>query len=433
MVLRGLRTSAPARAAIPAEIKSIMLTNDHLHFLIILSTNYTMSSHRVGVLVICFTLIAVIQANKCLGFIKGSYIALMGLYALLLLLIQQIGLWSNNFLLISLVPARFTTLLITLSYVIVISIAINKMFDSSFFEKISIFLFLLFPSPVITICYLLQVSLSYSKYEKIIKLKIFTHLFIIANISFLVLQTFIPSVIQKYSALNLFNDFFNRFLNPLSSGFMNYIISALISNVIIQILLFSSLALIIAQGKQSIISRTEKWNVLLPLTRISQTKTSHYILIFSIVTANITGMSYQRQFSFNGVDVAKVDSYVDAQKWARFNTTPESVFFIDGAMLPYYSWRTYSQRPISNPSQIWSLYNYPKYAAEFNDKRNKFWSDNVENGGLKSKGEINEAYFCLSQPLMHIKYVVRSAISEKMNFPLAYANDFFDIYEVKCE
>jgi hypothetical protein len=144
-------------------------------------------------------------------------------------------------------------------------------------------------------------------------------------------------------------------------------------------------------------------------------------------------MSYQRPFSFNGVEVAKVDSYVDAQEWARFNTTPESVFFIDGAMLPYYSWRTYSQRPISNPSQIWSLYNYPKYAAEFNGKRNKFWSDNVENGSIKSKGEINEAYFCLSQPLMRIKYVVRSAISEKMNFPLAYTNDFFDIYKVKCE
>jgi hypothetical protein len=165
----------------------------------------------------------------------------------------------------------------------------------------------------------------------------------------------------------------------------------------------------------------------------SLSKVIVYVFLIPVfIFATKDGMEYQIQWSFNGASNSKVLSYANAQIWAKTNTAEDSVFFIDGSMPPFYTWRTLSQRPTSNPNPIWSLYNYPVYAHEFNLNRRAFWAKNLSNSKLDYYGQWDEKYFCLGQDLMKISYVVQNYDQKPLSFPIAYENIDFIIYKVRC-
>ena len=420
----------PPQARMPESVRKIALTNPHLNFFDLFDTNYKASSLRIWVLIIVVCMLAITYENEFFGIPSNSSIKSIASYSVLLLLIQKFGLLTHQFLIISLCPARFTSVLITLTYLIVISHLVRNLFRLNLFARIAGLIFILFPSPFIVLSYGLKEVLKRNKFSR---LSFIFDIFIIFNISILVLPTMLGyfGVTAADSIYNL--PFYSSYLNPLNTGFMNFIVPALFSNKHIQILIILSFVLVAVFpliGEYENHFRDGK-HVGHKLNQ--NAKYSHLVLVLVFVMASKTGMQYQTQWSFNGVNVSVVDSYSEAQIWARDFTKKDSVFFIDGAMPPYYTWRTLSQRPVSNPNPIWSLYDYPKYADEHNLKREIFWDSNVKNGSLDYYGQWNEKYFCLSKQLMNISYVVQNRKQKSLEFPISYANKDFIIYKVSCK
>lgn len=420
----------PPQARMPESVRQIAFTNPHLNFFDLFETSYKDSSLRIWVLIIVFCLLSIRYENEYFGVPNNSYIKSIASYSVLLLLVQKLGLLTNQLLIISLCPARFTSVLITLTYLIVISHVVRNLLRLNLLARIAGLIFILFPSPVIVLSYGLKEVLKRSKFSR---LSFIFDTFIILNISILILPTVLGyfGISTADSIYNL--SFYSSYLNPLNTGFMNFIVPSLFSNKLIQILIILSLFLVALYpllGKHDQHFRDGN-HVGINLNR--NAKYTYLVLVLVFVTASKTGMQYQSQWSFNGVNVSVVDSYSKAQIWARDSTKKGSVFFIDGAMPPYYTWRTLSQRPVSNPNPIWSLYNYPKYADEHNMKREIFWDLNIKNKTLDYYGQWNEKYFCLSKQLMNISYVVQNRKQKLLEFPTSYANRDFIIYKVTCK
>jgi hypothetical protein len=213
---------------------------------------------------------------------------------------------------------------------------------------------------------------------------------------------------------------------------MNFIVPSLFSDTKIQILFILLFAMMLISPQKA-----KRMIVWLP-GRINFTNVTWKNVVYLILTASFllsikSGMQYQLPWSYNGVKDEKVSAYTETQTWARLNTETDAVFFIDGSMPPYYTWRTLSQRAVSNPNPIWSLYNYPDYADRFNKSRDFFWSNSLEAKKLDYYGQWDEKYFCLSRDLMNISHVVQNLEQRALNFPVVYENEHFRVYKVVCK
>jgi len=347
-----------------------------------------------------------------------------------LVFIQELGLLTRELLIISLVPVRFTSILITISYLIVVSHVVRNLLTWKLFARISALIFIIFPSPFIVISFGLKELL---KKTKLHRTAIVLDFLIIINLLLLILPTVLSYTGFKSSDALYTMAFYSSIFNPLNTGFMNFIVPSLFSNKQIQILialcfiLVALLPLLITRKSFFLSKEQEQTNF------IRKSKLTHLFIAIVFVASSRTGMQYQTQWSFNGVNVSTVDNYAEAQIWARDNTAKDSVFFIDGAMPPYYTWRTLSERPVSNPNPIWSFYNYPKYANEHNQRRELFWNSQLKIKTLAYAGQWNENYFCLSKNLMNISYVVQSTKQKTLTFPRAFVNEDFIVFKVVCK
>lgn len=420
----------PTQSPMPDSIKTIGLTNPHLNFFNVFETSFKFSSIRIWTLIIVFCLLAIKYENRYSKFGNNSVIRSMALYSILLVVIQQIGLLTEELLLISLVPVRFTSVLITAAYLIVVSHVVKNLFSWQLLGRLAGLIFILFPSPLIVLSFGLR---EIFKTSKLPKPSIAFEILIITNIVFLVLPTFL-GYLGIDSADTLYNGpFYLSYLNPLNTGFMNFIVPSLFSNKQIQFLIVITFVIVALFPWITKVRKFVRYDGYSKFSSNFNLNMVHLFVALVFVLASKTGMQYQMQWSFNGVEVSRVDSYAATQVWARDSTAPGSVFFIDGAMPPYYTWRTLSERPVSNPNPIWSFYNYPKYADKHNSERNLFWENQLKSGTLDFAGQWNESYFCLSKELMNISYVVQNTEQKALKFPIAFTNEHFIVYKVSCK
>jgi hypothetical protein len=420
----------PEQVPMPESIKKIGLTNPHLNFFNFFETDFKTSSIRIWILLIVFSLLAAKYEIENLQNRDKSIIKSIAWYSGLLLFIQLFALLSKEIVFISLVPLRFTSVLITVSYLIVVSHVVRNLLNWSLLARAAGLLFILVPSPLIVLLFGLKEFLKRSRFSKMSSLP---DVLIITNILLLVSPTLL-SYFNFKSADALYElSFFSSYFNPLNTGFMNFMVPSLFSNTRIQVLIVICFVLIILFP--ILIKRKSQFSVQNRAKLKLDQKSSFVYLFVAIVfvIASRDGMQYQMQWSFNGVDVSTVDSYAEAQIWARERTAPDSVFFIDGSMPPYYTWRTLSERPVSNPNPIWSFYNYPKYADKHNAERELFWDVQLKRKALDFAGQWNENYFCLSQNLSNISYVVQNFKQKKLPFAIAFSNKDFIVYKVECK
>jgi hypothetical protein len=428
----GTKSFMPSQAEMPKNIQDIALTNPHLNFFNVFSTEFSSSSIRIWILIVCLATVAIFQERKFLEFNRNHLVLSLAIYSIALLALQSIGLMTNQLLLISLVPARFTVLLATIAFLLVMAKLSQDLFSASLLKRASSFLTIIFPSPLLLILLLLRElpARILKKYKKGVVRT--SELITIGVIGFLVLPTIITKFGYQLANKMYESDPYNSILNPLRTGFMNFIVPSLFSNTKVQILFISLFALICITPLKC------KWIISvigkrLWLTQPNWNAFMYFILSCSFVFASKTGMEYQLPWSYNGVKLEKITSYTEAQTWARTETPENSIFFIDGSMPPYYTWRTLSERPVSNPNPIWSLYNYPKYVDDYNKSRDLFWSRSLSTNKLDYYGQWDEKYFCLSQDLMKISYVVQNLDQPDLSFPIVYKNDFFQIFKVECK
>jgi hypothetical protein len=420
----------PKQARMPDSIKDIGLTNPHLNFFNVFETDYKASSIRIWILLIVFSLLAVKYEIELSQYRNKHLVQSLAVYSGLLLIVQVLSLQSKEIMFISLVPLRFTSVLITIGYLIVLSHVIVNLFNWPFLARVSGLIFLLVPSPFIVSLFGIKAMLNRSKFSRVAHLP---DILIIMNIIVLVMPTILSYFDLRAAEALYETSFFSSYFNPLNTGFMNFMVPSLFSNQPIQFLMTICFGLVIIFP--AIINRKTQlfFRNLTILSDDRKTKLVYIFITVVFVTASRDGMQHQIQWSFNGVDISTVDSYADAQIWARDHTAPDSVFFIDGSMPPYYTWRTLSERPVSNPNPIWSFYNYPQYADEHNQERELFWEAQLENKSLDYPGQWNENYFCLSQELSNISFVVQNHEQKELLFPKAYSNEKFVIYRVECK
>jgi hypothetical protein len=426
------RVYMPDQAEMPQATREIALTNPHLNFFNVFTTDYTFSSVRIWILIICFSILAILHEREYLSFKRNHLIFSMVIYSILLLILQFFGLVTNQLLIISLVPARFTVMLITISFLLVMIKLSQDLQSKELLKRISALLTIIFPAPILMFFLLIRDSprVFMKKHRKIICRT--SQSLTIGLIAFLVA----PTILAKFGfdiANRIYaSEPYNSILNPLRTGFMNFIVPSLFSNTKIQllfILLFAIMLISPQQAKSVIVWLAAKIN----FANMTWKKIVYVILTASFLLASKTGMQYQLPWSYNGVNQEKVSSYTATQTWARLNTEADAVFFIDGSMPPYYTWRTLSQRAVSNPNPIWSLYNYPEYADIYNKSRESFWSSSLETKKLDYYGQWDEKYFCLSQDLMNISYVVQNLKQRALKFPIVYENEYFKVFKVGCK
>jgi hypothetical protein len=426
------RIYMPEQVQMPQGIREIALTNPHLNFFNVFTTDYTFSSIRIWVLIICFSILAILHEREYLWFKENHLIFSMVIYSIMLLILQFIGLVTNQLLIISLVPARFTVILITISFLLVMIKLSKDLQSEEILRRISALIAIIFPAPLLMF-FLLVRNLTQFPMKKQIKIISQTfELLTIGLIAFLVA----PTIMAKFG-FNIADRIYasgpyNSILNPLRTGFMNFIVPSLFSDTKIQILfilLFAMMLLSPQKAKRMIVWLDARIN----FTNITWKKVVYLILTASFLLSTKSGMQYQLPWSYNGVKDEKVSAYAETQTWARLNTETDAVFFIDGSMPPYYTWRTLSQRAVSNPNPIWSLYNYPDYADRFNESRDSFWSNSLEAKKLDYYGQWDEKYFCLSRDLMNISYVVQNLEQRALNFPVVYENEHFRVFKVVCK
>ena len=419
----------------PISIKNIALTNPHVDFFNIFSTDYQAASLRIWVLILCFSILAIIYERQHSRIFAKNLVLSLSIYCSILLVFQAIGLWTSQLLIISMLPARFSIVLVTVAFVIVISHVSKDLLSKKLLNRLTSFIFLIFPSPGIALLFLLKKIGTGSSSKKIIMFGHFIAILMVTLIGYLAS----PNILSLISNGTRFTEAIyasyvhTSYLNPLRTGFMNYIVPALFSKKSIQIsFIFLFAILLVAPYLKAVHIKSNKYLKKDSIQNIFS-YLGYAVSISFIVIASKLGMDYQLPFSYGGSNITKVISYTEAQIWARGNTPETSIFFIDGSLPGSYAWRTLSERPVSNPNLIFSFYNYPSYVDEFNKDREDFWISNLKAENFNYYGQWNENFFCLSQDLNMVSFVVQNFNQKPLFFPVVYRNRDFLIYKVKCD
>jgi hypothetical protein len=167
-------------------------------------------------------------------------------------------------------------------------------------------------------------------------------------------------------------------------------------------------------------------------TSILKQKTKVQIVTILFLTGSLaTGLKYEYQWSFSGVNLNQVQDYAAVQKWAREYSPLDSYFFTDGAT-PFYSWRTYSERPGVYPNMVWSLYNYPEFVNEHNKKWKQWWRNSIQTGRSDFIGQWDTNFFCNSRNLLGTDFIVRNFQQQKLDFPIIFSNSHYLVHKVVC-
>ncbi len=418
------KMALPPQSSFPKYVEDIAYTNPHLVFYNPIRSIYKLLSIRAWLLVVVMHFFWFQYARKNKDQI--SYLAVRFSIALTLgyVILSEIFLVIRFTKGISIVPLRVTAITSAIGFVYLTIIAIEKLNSKNFMEKFPAFLVLIFPAPIVLLGYSIrEIEIPFKK-NRLIWLS-----------NFLIFGSLAIPAINYLSGGNS-NALYRQFLaskisetifNPQNQGFISYLVPSLYLHSYMRLFLILTVCylLFIALVSSNLTLNLSKKKFRTDLL-------TAIVMIFVIIVGQQSGMKDQYQWSFGGKSLKEVSDYRDAQLWAKRNTSQSSVFFIDGSFPPYYVWRTLSERAVANPNPIWSLYNYPTYVDAFNAKRNAYWENAIKIGQVKFAGDWGVGYFCSSNALYSIDYVVRVKSQKDLPFPVVYANDSFKIEKVVC-
>ena len=168
--------------------------------------------------------------------------------------------------------------------------------------------------------------------------------------------------------------------------------------------------------------------------RFFSTASWSLLIILSLVFL----MSYN-QFVSKMMTSNEAKSNFLAQKWARDNTSPKAHFLLMETG-PYYSWRSYADRPVVNAysggGPAW-YYLMTKRAQDYNRRLDKFYIDNCPHEPKYKNDrvrpcltELNQSQLELFSKEFHVNYIVTKTSKHRFTFPIVYKNQHFLIYKM---
>jgi hypothetical protein len=415
----------PKQVALPEDIKAIAYTNQHLDFFNLFTSDFTLLTVRIWVLTLCvYALSNQYLKNLTDGnFARQHQLLLKSLFAFLFLhwLVLELDFVPG----IILFGPRFSVFFILISFVYSAVYLIEGFSKVSALQKLTYLFTLLMPSVGIILIFTFfeVIKKSSTNHRKALDtLQAIGVVFIITVSGGNKLLTFLsPRLTVEYDQSWLSNSFFNS----QNTGFTSYLLSAFSTNST----LFIGLCLLMSCifFFEFIFDRADTLQ-----TRLLKQKTKAQIVILLFLTGSLSaGLKYEYQWSFNGVDLYQVQNYAAVQRWAREHTPSDSYYFTDDAT-PFYSWRTYSERPGVYPNMVWSLYNYPEFINDHNLEWKAWWKNSIETGQADFVGQWDTNFFCKSRNLLGTDYVVRNFQQQKLNFPIVFSNSHFLVYKVVC-
>ena len=415
----------PKQMALPEDIKAIAFTNQHLDFFNLFASDFTLLTVRIWVLTLCvYALANLYLKNLNQGdFARQHQLMLMSLFAFLILhwLVLKIEFVPG----ITLFGPRFSVFFILISFVYFAVYLIEGFSRVSSLQKLAYLFTMLMPSVgVILIFTFFEVI----KYKSTYPRKLLDILQAVGVIFIIIvsggnklLTVISPRLALEYEKSWLSNSFFNS----QNTGFTSYLLSAFSTNSI----LFISLCLLTIS---IFLLKLTFWKIDKAQIIMLKQKIKAQILILLFLTGSLAaGLKYEYQWSFNGVNLNQVKDYAAVQKWARKYSPSDSYFFTDGAT-PFFSWRTYSERPGVYPNMVWSLYNYPEFINEHNIQWKQWWRSSIQTGQSDFIGQWDTNFFCKSRNLLGTDYIVRNFQQQKLDFPIVYSNSHFLVYKVVC-
>lgn len=409
----------PEQAKFSVDLKKIAFTNPHLNFFNPFSSTYPLLSLRIWVILISLSVTVLIFLKKSNDIRNlnlqiwsiGISLIFIALHAIFMKLQCMPG--------ILLFGPRLTVFLAIILYVFFLKYLYELINSNTRIEKIEGVIIFLFPSVAILAISAFNSILKSKKIERRILLIRAGHCLMLLLILIPLLQKLIFLSPSKWENFSPLQKIFDSYLNIQNTGFISYFVS----------------------GFATLISRDLKINfILLTIFVIfilyTAIKSRNDLRVISLLLLSViiltNGLRYQSQWSYDGVAVSQVHDFADMQLWAKNNTLENSNFYLEGAS-SFTSWRTLSQRPRVNPNINWSMYNYPDYAFQHNQKLQNWWNEQIADKKLLFYGQWNDKFICNSYPLFHTNYVLQSYKQESMDFPLVYKNESFKMYRVVCK
>jgi hypothetical protein len=415
----------PKQMALPEDIKAIAFTNQHLDFFNVLTSDFTLLTVRIWVLTLCVYVLAKLNLkhlNKG-NLAKQLELMLLSLFAFLILhwLVLELEFVPG----IILFGPRFSVFFILISFVYFAVYLIEGFSKVNALQKLTYLSTMLMPSVGIILIFTFFETIKHksTNHRKLLDLfQAVCVIFVITVSSGNKLLTFIsPSSALEYDKSWLSNSFFNT----QNTGFTSYLLSAFSTNSILFIALcFLTISVLFFELTFARVDKIRK--------RILKQKTKAQVVVLLFLTGSLaTGLKYEYQWSFSGVNLSQVQDYAAVQKWARENTPIDSYYFTDGST-PFFSWRTYSERPGVYPNMVWSLYNYPEFINEHNIEWKQWWKNSIQTGQSDFIGQWDTNFFCKSRSLLGTDYIVRNFEQQKLDFPIIFSNSHFIVHKVVC-
>ena len=416
----------PKQIAFPEDLKAIAFTNQHLDFFNLFTTDFKLLSIRVWVLTLCLYILSKqhLKNVKKKNYIKQQQLMLMCLLAFVIL--HWLALELEFVPGIILFGPRFSVFFILICFVYFSVFLIEGFSKVNTVQKFTYFLTMLMPSVgillIFTLFEVIKNKWANCRKELDVLQALGIILVVVVSVAGKVLAFVSPSLALEYdqSWVN------NSFLNAKNTGFSSYLLLAFGTNPI----LFTGLLVLVFCVFFFELASHKIMQLRIRIKR--QTRKVQIILLLFLTGTLAMGLKYQYPLTFSLVPLVEVEDYADVQNWARGNTAVGSYFFFEGAA-PFYSWRTYSQRPAVHPDMVFSLYNYPKFIAERNLEWEKWWESSLKSGKSNLVGERSTNFFCLSREFLNTEYIVRSFKQEKLNFPIVYSNSHYLIYKAACD
>ncbi|WP_424628746.1 hypothetical protein [Bradyrhizobium sp. SYSU BS000235] len=134
--------------------------------------------------------------------------------------------------------------------------------------------------------------------------------------------------------------------------------------------------------------------------------------------------------------------FAQVQLWARTSTEADASFITTGTSI-YSAWRNYAHRPVIATYRVGSVYFFPEAAEEYNKKLYRIFAEllGMSEGDVRKEMEgagYLDLYMRLTSPeFMKLvatiggDFVVRRSSWPTLDFPVAYKNDAFVVYDLR--
>ena len=408
----------PTQIEFSTELKEIAFTNPHLKFFNPITSTYPLLSLRIWLILIAISTIALTFLKQYQD--RESFKLITRYVSVSLVFLAAHALFMKTQFMpgILLFGPRITVYLVVILYIYFLKYIYELIISHSKTQKIEGAILYLFPAVALLLLASVNCIMRNANFKIKKQVMYFINISTICLFLILFLQKAIFVLPNKWENHILLAKLFNSKLNIQNTGFVSYYVS----------------------GLGSMVNREHIWTFIFSFTLIvavvygSRKANSDFKAIsflFLLVISLNNGLNYQKQWSYDGVPIEKVQDFADMQVWSKNNTSEFSNFYLEGAS-PFSSWRTFSERPRVNPNINWTLYNYPDYAFKHNLYLQNWWKKQIAEKQLEFYGQWNEVFICNSRDMFHTDYVLRSHEQEPMNFPLVYKNNSFKMHKVVC-